>query len=92
MTMTTVTPILSPSLLLDARAYADALDEIGGPTLADSILIEDDENPVSEKAKKKLKGEKRDEVQWICGWFRGVADALGCEAIDVLTASRRKAA
>ena len=38
---------------------------------------------------KKLKGAKRDETQWICGWFRGVADTLGCTALDVLAASRK---
>lgn len=70
-----------------AADYAAALDEIGGPKLAE-ILLEDDEEPAACRALAKLKGEKRDEVKWICGWFRGVADAIKREPIDVLRSAR----
>jgi hypothetical protein len=84
----TISPLLSPSVRDDARAYADALDEIGGKDLADLILV-DEEDPKAKKALSKLKGAKRDETLWITGWFRGVADVLGCEAISVLDAARK---
>jgi hypothetical protein len=77
-----------PSEIAEAAAdYAAALDEIGGATLAETLL-EDDELPASKRAFAKLKGDKRDEARWIMGWFRGVADAKDCEPIAVLRAGR----
>lgn len=78
---------LSPSLADDAGTYASALDEIGGKTLAEEIL-EDDEDSGPRRALAKLKGEKANEARWIMGWFRGVADAKGCDPIAVLRAGR----
>jgi hypothetical protein len=78
---------LSPELAEDAATYASALDEIGGKDLAEQIL-DDDEDPGPKRALGKLKGAKRDEVRWIMGWFRGVADALSCDPLAVLRAGR----
>jgi hypothetical protein len=81
---------LPSELSKDAAIYASALDEIGGkkqPGLAE-ILIEDPEEPLAIKALKTLSPTKREETLWITGWFRGVADARGCEALAILRAGR----
>lgn len=78
---------LPPDVAEDVATYASALDEIGGKDLAEAIL-DDDEDAGPKRALAKLKGAKRDEVRWICGWFRGVADALSCDPLAVLRAGR----
>lgn len=89
-TMNTKKIKLSRDLAIDAKVYASALDSINGTknkTLAETILI-DDEDPVARKALRALTGEKRAEAEWTLGWFRGMADALGCEPVAVLRAGR----
>lgn len=78
---------LPPALAEDVATYASALDEIGGKDLAE-LLLEDDEEPKARKALGKLAAGKRESTVWIMGWFRGVADALGCDPIAVLRAGR----
>lgn len=81
---------LSKDQAIDAKVYSSALDAIGGSKnkkLAEIILI-DDEDPVARKALRALTGEKRAEAEWTLGWFRGMADALGCEPLAVLRAGR----
>jgi hypothetical protein len=81
---------LSPDVADDAATYASALDEIGGkknPGLAE-LILDDPEEPAAVKALKALAPAKRIEVEWILGWFRGVADVRGCDPLAVLRAGR----
>ena len=72
----------------DAAVYASALDAIGGPELAAEIMIEGTESARARRALEALRDDKRDEALWVTGWFRGVADVLGCEALEVLASAR----
>ncbi len=78
---------LTPDIAESATIYASALDEIGGKGLAE-LLITDDEDPKALKAFAGLKGTRRDEVFSHLGWFRGVADVLCCEPVEVLRLGR----
>jgi hypothetical protein len=82
--------ILSAEHAEDVVQYASALDEIGGkrnPNLAE-LLLEDDEHPTARKALRALAGPKRDEANWLLGWFRGAADVMGREPLELLRAGR----